>query len=660
MHLKTKTAYLTVIFTLIFHHITVAQNSVKLSGTVIGTAQSFDYDRNTCSTNVNTIHNAFDGNLQTIFASCQRTGGWVGLDLGSKHVITKVAYCPRSGQASRMLLGVFEGANQPDFGDAIPIYMIDETPTQNHLTNRDIVCSRGFRYVRYIGPNDVKCNLAEIEFYGYEDEGDDSQLFQLTNLPTVVIHTTNAVDVTSKDYYLQGIISTISKDGNKIYTDSLEIKGRGHGSWGHPKKPYRLKLYNKVRLLDMPAKEKSWVLVNNYGDKTLMRNLLAYDLSRRFEFNYTPAATPVDVFLNGEYKGNYQLCDKLEEGTNRVSLEKMTVDDVSLPNLTGGYMIEVSAYAKEETDWFESKRNHIPVEFKYPKTKNIVPQQKAYIKSHFDKMEAAIYAITDNNPQENYRAYVDTETFLKHFIIGEITGNTDTYWSTYMYKYREDDKFYFGPVWDFDIAYENDSRTYPINKKSNWIYNSSGSSAANGMRSLVNQLFKDPSLEVELKALYEKYRNSGDLSTEALLDVVDNYAEELNQSQNLNFLRWKILNTKVHQNPFALGSYEAEVNFVKDYIRDRMIWIDNKLNYIYSLYEDSPFDKTYIWSKSNTLYVEDLPDRSSINIYDVFGRMISSHSYAEPQFSINLKSGIYLVQITDLYGRSVTLKEMVR
>jgi len=210
--------------------------SNKLRGNILGTTNCFNYTTNSCSTTINTALNAFDDNLQNTFATCERTGGWAGMDLGTNYVITKIAYCPRTGIPGRMLLGVFEGANLPDFGDAIPLFLVKDLPAENILTTKTINCSKGFRYVRYVGPNNVKCNIAEIEFYGYNSIGDNSSLTQITNLPTVIIHTSNAQDIVEKDTYIKGIVSVISENGTEIFTDSLEIKGRGNASWKKKKK----------------------------------------------------------------------------------------------------------------------------------------------------------------------------------------------------------------------------------------------------------------------------------------------------------------------------------------------------------------------------------------------------------------------------------------
>ena len=161
----------------------------KLSGTVIGTSLSVNYDTGQSSTTVNTRENVFDGNYDTFFATYDRSRTWVGLDLGTTHVITKVGYSPRVSQEGRVELALIEGANEPDFSDALPLAIIKQKGIARQMSYIDINFSRGVRYVRYVGPHDARCNLSELEFYGWEGHGNDSQLYQLTNLPSIVINT---------------------------------------------------------------------------------------------------------------------------------------------------------------------------------------------------------------------------------------------------------------------------------------------------------------------------------------------------------------------------------------------------------------------------------------------------------------------------------------
>ena len=535
---------------------------IKLTGTVIGTAQSVDYGTGQSSTTVNTRDNVFDGDFNTFFATYDRSRTWVGLDLDKKHVITRVGYSPRISQEGRVELAIIEGANNADFSDAIPIAMIKEKGKSGEMNYVDVVCSRAFRYVRYVGPNDARCNLAELEFWGWKGKGDDSQFCQLTNLPTVVVNTKDRAEITSKRVYVMSNVYIISDGGRKILeTTETEIRGRGNASWNFPKKPYKIKFADKHQVLGSPSEDRRWTLINNYGDKTLMRNILAFEVSRRVGMAYAPFCTPVDLVLNGEYQGCYQLCDQVEVGVGRVPAKE-------------GYLIEIDAYASGEAVWFETGRN-IPVTVKYPDDDKITQEQLNFIKSFFANTEAAVFSSNYKDKTNGYRKYLDLDSFLKNFIVGEFCGNTDTYWSVNMYKDGAQGKFYTGPVWDYDLAFENDNRTYPINNINGWIYATKGSVADDDVRTWVTRIVKN---DADAHARLVEIWNSVKPGLSNLNFYVDQTYDLLNESQELNFKRWPILNQYVHQNPKTYGSYEGEVNNVKNYITGRLTKFDELLN----------------------------------------------------------------------------------
>ena len=542
----------------------------KLTGVVIGNKESVDYQTNTMSTTVNTRDNAFDGDLNSYFASWERSYTWAGLDLGKPFVITRVGWSPRNdGQGEqRVVLGVFEGANREDFMDALPIYIITEKGKIGQMSYADVECSRGFRYVRYVGPSDARCNIAELEFYGHQGEGDNSRLYQLTNLPTVSIHTLNGEIPYDKEHQIVSQLTIISGDGTALLSEPGTTRERGNASRSFPKKPYRIKFDKKQHVLDAPAKAKKWTLINNYGDKTLMRNMLAFELSRRMGMTYTPYGTAVDVLLNGEYKGCYQLCDQVEINKNRINITEMTSKDNDGSALTGGYFVEIDAYANQEKSWFNSNKGN-PVTIKSPDEDSITTQQKNYIKGYFNKMEA------------DWKSYLDLNSFLRHFLVGELSGNTDMYWSVYMYKDRDDDMMYTGPVWDFDLAFNNDQRTYPVNSKTDYIYRSGGSCAGN-MRSFTDKIVvNDANAKKQLVEIWDEARQGG-LTEENMVAYIDSLESVLQQSQKLNFIRWPMMNQLVHQNFKIWGSYEAEVENVRNYMKERIGWMDRKLNYTYN------------------------------------------------------------------------------
>ena len=625
-----------------------AQTSKKLpAANIIGSYLSFDYTTNKATEELNTKSDAFDEDFDTFFAAYDLSGAWVGLDLKERHIITKIAYAPRndSDGPGRMIVGLFEGANNQDFSDAVPLFIVCDTPQVDAMTEHEINCSRGFRYVRYCGPYNSRCTIADLAFYGYKGTGDNSFFPQLTNLPTITISTVNAAGIYSRDKYVSGFISVI-QDG-VIYSDLLEIRGRGHFSWTFPKKPYRIKLRNKTNLLGLPAKERNWTLISNYGDKALMRNLLAFDLSRRLEMEYTPAGISVDLIVNGEYKGTYNLCDQIETNPGRIEIQPMSARDIVLPDLSGGYFLEVDAYADQDDDgWFNSAIKNTPVKIRSPKADEIVSQQYYYIREHYNKMEESVFSPDFKDPITGFRHYIDTESFIRHFLVGEISGDTDTYWSVYLYKDRNKDIFKFGPVWDVDLGFENDSRTYPINSHPQWVFEYG--SSAQGFSSLIKRIFEDEEFRLQLRTTYIDYRESGVLSKESLLQVVDNYASELEQSQRLNFLRWKILGVKVHQNPQAFESYEEAVNHMKYYISERIDWIDNKFEY-------EPSGNTFItaapppvvvYTQSNTINITPVLDPVYITITDLTGRIIISKMIRN-QISVPVSKGMYFITVFD-------------
>ncbi|MDE6277949.1 MAG: CotH kinase family protein [Muribaculaceae bacterium] len=561
----------------------------KLTGTPIGTALGFNYEQGRTVENIQ--GNAFDGDLATYFATYDRSYTWVGLDLGTPHVIDRVGWSPRNDGVgpARVQLGVIQGANQEDFLDAVPIYIIREKGEIGKITTADVDCSKGFRYVRFVSTGDARCNIAELEFYGIPGEGDDTHLFQITNLPTVCINTLKAEEPYDKEHDIVSNIIIIND--HKAYVDKPgTVRERGNASRSFPKKPWRIKFEKKQQVLpDAPAKAKKWTLINNYGDKTLMRNMIAFEMARRLGMEYVPYSHAVDVVLNGEYKGCYQLCDQVEVNPGRLEITEMEPEDISGEALTGGYFVEIDAYAYDEPagEWFETSMQRIPITIKSPDDGGS-PEQNAYIRGYFDKLEKLVWATNISTPGANdYRKIFDVESFLQHFIVGELSGNTDTYWSTYMYKDRGSDVIYTGPVWDFDIAFDNDSRTYPIRNTAgsrSFLYATGGASAATGMKQFVNRILNvDSRTKIDLTRVWSLARNEKDLSYEGMAEYIEAKRSELMESQKLNFVRWPIMTQWVHQNPTISGSYDAEVNRVKTYLADRFRDLDILMRYDASL-----------------------------------------------------------------------------
>lgn len=553
-----------------------AADEQKLTGDIVSSAY----------TDGNKPEYLFDDNLSTCFFGLREgsySRPWAGLDLGEAHVITKIGFAPSRDSKSCSRLAIFEGANSADFLDAMPIAMVPSSGMKpGEMFYIPVSVSRGFRYVRMVGAGGAQMNVAELQFYGEVGQGDDTQFFQISNLPTVAFNTPGMAEIKSKDDKHAGsTVYVISDDGKTLLSDSqAQMKGRGNFSWTFEKKPFQIKFNKKQRILsDAPAKAKKWTLINNHGDKTLMRNKIAFEVSRAAGMEYTPYCRFVDVVYNGEYQGCYQLCDQIEVNPDRVNITEMTPEDVEEPAISGGYFIEIDAYASEETSWFNAVHN-IPVTIKSPDEDEIVASQSRYIKNHFNKMVNAVYTSDMTAPDKKYYKYLDLESFWRYFIIEEFAGNTDAYWSTYMTKERGSDKFITGPVWDFDLSFNNDNRTFDINDKNDFVFRSGGSSAGD-MAQFVNRILdNDAEARHQLCVIWSTLRKYGDFNADYFNALVDKYAAEIYQSQALNFIRWPILGSYIHQNPQALGSFEAEVNVVKNYITRRFDKLDQLIGLV--------------------------------------------------------------------------------
>ena len=557
----------------------------KLTGIVMGTETCYDYDTKAVTTTKNTPSNAFDGDLTTFVATYDESHTWVGLDLGTPHVITQVGWSPCDSKSGPKLvqLGLFEGSNREDFMDAIPLYMITEQGVVGAFSSADVKVSRGFRYVRWCGPAGSRCNVAEIEFYGHEGAGDDSQFYQLTNLPTLSYHTYCGKEPWDKTTELESEMCIVYDDGKRIQEYPILARERGNGSRHEAflKRPYRIKFNDgkshhmlKDSPLESPSKSKKWTLLPNWREKSLIRNNIAFEMSRRLGSAYTPWIQNVDVIVNGEYKGNYQLADQVTVGMNRVHITEMTTDDNEEPDITGGYLLEITSPG--ETYHFSSNRG-IPVDVKYPDDNDLTTLQFTYIRQAFNAMEASLWAANYKDAERGYRTKLDLESFLRHILVGEFAGNTDAMWSVYLYKERGDDHFHFGPVWDFDLSMDNDQRVYPANGKSDWLFNYG--SAVSGIKDFVRRVLSDPYALATLSSIWSGMRKSGAFSPQSLCAYVDSLATVMDQSQRLNFTRWDNLGQRLTLQQFAPGTYQGEIDIVKNYLTTRIAWIDDMLGY---------------------------------------------------------------------------------
>jgi hypothetical protein len=391
---------------------------------------------------------------------------------------------------------------------------------------------------------------------------------QLTNLPTLYLTTTSGQAIVSKDVYVPGTLTVVaSEETTGKYNGPIEIRGRGNATWQMPKKPYKIKLDSKTNLLGLPSKENKWVLLANYKDNTLIKNCLAFEISKFMEFPFTPAYQLVDVFLNGAYQGNYMLTDQVEKGNNRVSLDKLDNTNNTEPILTGGYLLQAEIYADEEPRNFRSGQA-MAMSVKYPDSDDISTEQFEYIKNYFNSYESKLYSNGALDPVSGYRPMNDRASQVNWYIATELTGNPDSFLSIFMYKQRNDPKIYFGPMWDYDGAFG----TYSSYLGNTTYKRMSSEAQGNGFP---DQMLKDPEFIAAIKTRWNELKTAG--LAQHLDDKIVALYNEISASQIQNKTVWN------YDNPTSIPNYNSKpyLEFITDlraYVKTRIAYLDQQFN----------------------------------------------------------------------------------
>ena len=222
------------------------------------------------------------------------------IQINSEHVITQISWTKKGDNKFDYLFGVFEGANDPSFSDAVPIAMIKEQGSLNEVNIIDVDVPNSYKYLRYIPPNANKADISPIKLSGQlksEINASQKKDFQVTNLPLVSIHVDNLVFPSNKDqeYNCKVVITNKGKiETNEAAT--IKIRGKSTSGAGD-KKPYRIKFETKQQVLGLPGAFKKWTLIANFYDKSLLRNAVIFKVSEIMRFDFTTRYIPVDLIL---------------------------------------------------------------------------------------------------------------------------------------------------------------------------------------------------------------------------------------------------------------------------------------------------------------------------------------------------------------------------
>jgi hypothetical protein len=395
------------------------------------------------------------------------------------------------------------------------------------------------------------------------DGTDGARAAQLqTKLPLVVVHSDRAIRDDPKTRARVRVIdhssgvNTVRRPANG-YDGWGGIELRGQSSLRFPKKSYGIELRTaagekrKAPLLGMP-KEDDWVLYAGYNDKTLMRNVVAYEAARRMG-GWAARTRFVELVLNGRYQGVYVLMERVEFAKNRIVASKQ--------GLTGRYLLELTLdwQARRKGAHFRTPLKRKAIVYRDPKGEELSARQGAYIRGVVARAERSLY----QGARGAWRAHLDEASAVDHLLLQELFRNADAFRaSTFLVK-GAGAKLALGPIWDMDLAMGN-ARQYGAHLTSGWY--TSG-------RVWASMLHRDPRFRAALGARWRQLRAEG--FREAVLAAVDSSERELRSGPaGRNFRRWPVLNQRLWQNPAARGSFGAEVRHLRRWLDQRMTWLD--------------------------------------------------------------------------------------
>lgn len=423
--------------------------------------------------------------------------------------------------------------------------------------------------------------------------------FGSSDLPIVVIETNGQqIPDSPKITARMGIINNGPGQRNNVtdpfneYDGFIGIERRGSTSGWFPKKQYGIETRdslgenNNVPLFGW-RKENDWVLYAPYSDKSLMRNVLTYGLSNKMG-QWAPHTQFCELVLNGEYMGVYVFMEKIKEDKGRVNIAKLTEADTVGDALTGGYIVKIDKTTGGSPIAWVSPYAPIAgspavTDFQLhdPDWEDLHPKQRTYIQNHVTDFESALNRVNFRDSVNGYLPYIDVQSFIDFFISNEISKNVDGYrLSTFFYKEKDSDggKIVMGPLWDFNLAWGN--ANYCLGGET-WGWELDFNNVCGGDQ-WVNPFWwnrmirQDPAFANAVKCRWEELR-MGVLHTDSMLAFVDTQVALLAESQVRNFNRWPILGTHIWPNNFVGNTYTAEINYLKNWIRDRMTWLDNNM-----------------------------------------------------------------------------------
>ena len=428
----------------------------------------------------------------------------------------------------------------------------------------------------------------EKESTDINNTSEELNLDETNLLPQFKINTSNKTIVdepkipASMDLYIDGEL-------NKSYNIGIEI--RGSSSQFFEKKSYGVETWDSnnedidTDLGGFPEEE-DWILYGPFSDKSLIRNVLIFQLSNAIGM-YGSRTDFYELTINDKFLGTYVLMEKIKRDKNRVNISKNLDEDIS-----GGYIIKIDkppdegyTSANSFSSKFDTRGSYVGASdikflYTYPKSSEISNDQKNYIKNYLNDFEEALLSSNFQDPELGYQKYIDIDSFVDFLILNEISKNIDAYRiSTFMHK-DKNQKLKMGPIWDFNLGFGNVNYC-DAEITSGWSYKFNDVCGGDNWKVPFwwNRLFEDPAFVSKLKNRWSDLRTNvlSDQNLQDRIDEITNFLIEHNAPRR-NFDKWTIIGKYVWPNNYIGNNYGEEISYLKNWLEKRVKWMDEEIN----------------------------------------------------------------------------------
>lgn len=343
----------------------------------------------------------------------------------------------------------------------------------------------------------------------------------------------------------------------------LQIKARGNWTRiGFSKKPFKLKLDKKQNLLGLtPDKSKHYALLAHADDNFgFLRNYTGFNLGERIGLPWTPAMQPVELVINGDYRGLYFLTESIRVGDGRINIAELDDNETNPDLITGGYIVELDNYDEENQIRMEEKscvdnQKLDVLRITWDTPEQYSSAQKKYITEQFNRINSAI----GNNSNDTWN-YLDIDDAARYYLVQEIVSDNESFHgSTYLFKDRgENEKWHFSPLWDMGNAFHG--------RTNDFFYNGDpfGNTWIPSMRE--NEKFNEKVRQTWLWFMQNEYPG--------IEDDIATYVSHIKQAANSDWQRW-------NNQPVPGGGQEVadnrdmsyRMNSVLKHLREKTGWL---------------------------------------------------------------------------------------